>query len=77
MHNVSGMLFARVSGRLLFVLFLPAGLHPCPPLDPAVKGKLSSTFQLLAVFTDATASMSVVAGPSVNVAWERRSPQRR
>ena len=30
-----------------------------------------------AVFTDATASMSVVAGPSVNVAWERRSPQRR
>ena len=33
-------------------------------------------FQLSAVFTDATASMSVVAGPSVNVARERRSPQR-
>ena len=27
-------------------------------------------------FTDATASMFVVAGPSVNVVWERRSPQR-
>ena len=27
-------------------------------------------------FTDAAASMSVVAGPSVNVVWERRSPQR-
>ena len=36
MHNVSGMLFARVSGRPLFVLFVPAGLHPCPQLDPVV-----------------------------------------
>ena len=76
MHNVSGMLFARVSGRPLFVLFLRAGLHPCHQLDPVVQRKPSGTFQLFAVFTDATASMSVVAGPSVNVAWERRSPQR-
>ena len=36
MHNVSGMLFARVSGRPLFVLVLRAGLHPCHQLDPAV-----------------------------------------
>ena len=28
-------------------------------------------FQLSAVFTGATASMSVGAGPSVNVVWER------
>ena len=76
MPNVSGMLFARVSGRPLLDLFLCAGLHACQQVRPVVRRKSSSPFQVSAVFTDATASMSVVAGASVNVAWERRSPQK-
>ena len=65
-HYVSGMLFARVSGRPLFDLFLCAGLHACHRLRPIVRAR----------FTDAAASVSVVAGPGVNVVWERCSPQR-
>ena len=59
------LIYFSVRAFMLVISYVPL-FGETSPLRPVVRAR----------FTDAAAPMSVVAGPSVNVVWERRSPQR-